>query len=260
MRVAVVNDDGIHASGLHALAKALDGAGHAVTIVAPHAQQSGSGTSVGSELDGRTVAMVPVALDGLDVPAYAVEATPALIALAISHGLLGRERPDVVVSGINSGHNVGRLTVFSGTLSVALVCASYGLPAVALSCAAGDRDRYPLAAAFLAGVLEELMASLPDRVAYNINYPTRQVAEARGVRLARLHAPQRPDVRIAHRDGLLQVALADRQGRDDPASDIALLEQGFISLTPVEAGFRDDCVTATTQDTLDALWPGLTAG
>jgi 5'-nucleotidase len=254
MRVAVVNDDGIHAPGLLALATALSTGGHSLTVVAPHVQRSGSGTSVGSELDGRAVAVAVTDLGGLDVPAYAVEGTPALIALAIAHGLLGAARPDVVVSGINSGHNVGRLTLFSGTLAVAAVAAVYGTPAIALSCAARDIDRYGPAAEFLADALDDLVASIPPGVAYNVNYPSRPAADVHGVRLARLHSPERPDVHVERHDTGMRVVLTDRHSDDDATTDIALLAQGFISLTPITAGLREAFDHAISQDALDAVW------
>jgi 5'-nucleotidase len=209
---------------------------------------------VGSELDGRPVAVAVTDLDGLDVPAYAVEGTPALIALAIAHGLLGPDRPDVVVSGINSGHNVGRLTLFSGTLAVASVAAAYGTPAIALSCAAEDIDRYGPAAAFLTDGLDDLVASIPPGVVYNVNYPNRPAAEVHGARLARLHSPKRPDVRVQRHDAGMRVVLADRRSDDDGTTDIALLDQGFISLTPISAGLHEAFDRAISQDALDELW------
>lgn len=254
MRVAVVNDDGIHAPGLHALAAALGTAGHRLTVVAPHLQRSGSGTSVGSELDGHLVAVTATKLDGLDVRAYAVEGTPTLIALALAHGLLGRDRPDVVVSGINSGHNVGRLTLFSGTLAAASVAAAYGTPALALSCAAKDVDRYGPAATLLSTTLDDLVAGIPPGVAYNVNYPSRPSTEVRGIRLAHLHSPARPDVLVERHDSGMRVVLADRHSDDDATTDIALLAQGFVTLTPVLAGLREVFDGAVSQETLDGLW------
>lgn len=238
MHVAAVNDDGIRSRGLHALADALHSAGHKLDVVAPHKQRSGSGTSLGSELDGRTIPFTPVQLDGVSATAYAVEGTPALIALALANGLLGGKKPDVVVSGINSGHNVGRLTLFSGTLAVALVAAAYGVPGIALSCAAHDVARYPAAARFLAGALDTLVASMPPGVAYNINYPSCDPVDLRGVRTARLHTADRPDVVVDRSECELRVRLADRTS-GDRETDIGLLDEGFISLTPIVAGLRE---------------------
>ncbi|RME08088.1 MAG: 5'/3'-nucleotidase SurE [Anaerolineae bacterium] len=130
IQILLTNDDGIRSPGLWAAAEALEALGY-VTVVAPREQSSGMGRSLPSTSDGIiTPQKIPV--NGREWTAYAVGGTPAQ---AVLHGVLEvlPRKPDLVVSGINYGANVGLGITISGTVGAALEAAGLGIPAIAIS-------------------------------------------------------------------------------------------------------------------------------
>jgi 5'-nucleotidase len=236
MRIVVTNDDGIDAGGIVTVAAELSRAGHDVVIVAPLTQASGSGSSLGSELDGRTVAATSRRDHATGLRAVGVEAPPAYIALAVSRGWLGLE-PDLLVSGINRGNNVGELSLFSGTLAAALTASLYGLPALAISCPATP-TRYDEAASCLVDALPRLVESLPVGCAYNLNYPDVPLSDFAGWTRATLASSGEQDLVVRGDVSGVNVTLAGERSATDPASDIALLRQHFGTFTPVSGALE----------------------
>lgn len=231
MRLLLTNDDGIHAPGLRVLAGRLQADGHELTVLAPDRQYSGSGTSVGSELNGALVRVQPIRLAGLPkVRALMVGGPPALVALAACHGLV-EEQPELVVSGINPGHNVGRLVLHSGTLGAAITAAAFGWRAVAVSCPPGDDQQFEAAADFIASVLDVLASRAAEGPVLNINFPHCALADVRGVRRATLVSPAKGDLTMERtRDGLRVHVSRDRADGDEN-TDLALLHARFITVT-----------------------------
>ena len=130
IQILLTNDDGIQSPGLWAAAEALSCLGY-VTVAAPRDQWSGAGRSHPSTSDG---AITPQILNvhGKDWTVYGVNGTPAQ---TIAHGIMEicPRQPDLVVSGINYGENVGSGTTVSGTVGAALEAAAFGIPALAIS-------------------------------------------------------------------------------------------------------------------------------
>lgn len=127
--ILLTNDDGVHSPGIAAAARALNSAGQLV-VAAPRDQQTSAGRSLPTTMDG---VIERVRLDGLEeIEAYAVGGTPAQSVLHAFLEILPR-RPDLVVSGINYGENVGTGVTISGTVGAALEAAALGIPAVAVS-------------------------------------------------------------------------------------------------------------------------------
>lgn len=128
--ILVTNDDGIQSPGIWAAAQAVLGLGR-VVVAAPREQQTSAGRSLPVASDGR-IEPYPLRLDGQDVEAYAVGGTPAQ---AVLHALLEilPEKPDLVISGINYGENVGSGVTISGTVGAALEAGALGVPALAVS-------------------------------------------------------------------------------------------------------------------------------
>src|SRR5947199_9066406 len=138
LRVLVTNDDGIAAPGLTALAAAVHALGDEVVVAAPATDHSGASSAIGPMGGPDGVAVTPVELDGIpEVPAFAVDAPPALIVIIGRLGAFG-DPPDVVVSGINPGPNTGRSTLHSGTVGAALTAANMGLSGLAVRVGAGQ--------------------------------------------------------------------------------------------------------------------------
>ena len=228
MRVLVTNDDGITASGLAALAAAVVGLGHDVVAAAPLALLAFAWKSLGDD-DG--VEVSPVELEGAaGVPAYAVDAPPALAVMIARLGAFG-ESPKVVVSGINPGPNTGRSVLHSGTVGAALTAANFGLSGLAVSIGTGQPSHLETAASVAASALGWILRA-PPRTVLNVNVPNLPLEQLRGVRAARL-APF-GTVRAAlgtHVDGRVQVELRDTEHELEPDTDTALVLAGYVTVT-----------------------------
>jgi 5'-nucleotidase len=144
LRALVTNDDGIDAEGLSVLARAAQEAGLEVVVAAPIRESSGTSAGLIATEDGGGVLIEDRTLSSMpDTPAFAVAAHPAFIVLAAAQGMFGPP-PDVVLSGVNEGANIGRAVLHSGTVGAALTGALQGARAMAVSLAVSleaDRPR-----------------------------------------------------------------------------------------------------------------------
>jgi 5'-nucleotidase len=190
MRIFVTNDDGIDSVGLHVLARAMNPLGE-VTVVAPDSEYSGAGAAVGA-LHLMRPEVHRAHIDGI-ADAWSVSGPPALCILFARLGLFGAQ-PDLVVSGINPGANVGRAVYHSGTVGAALTARSGGISGVAVSqeVVLGDIDgqgsdftlgsqNWKSAAEVAAVVVASMLANMPkEPVVLNLNVPNLHIAEMRG--------------------------------------------------------------------------------
>ncbi|MGI9456726.1 MAG: 5'/3'-nucleotidase SurE [Aeoliella sp.] len=168
MLILLTNDDGIYAPGLEAMERELSRLGE-VVVVAPATEQSG----VGHSITFLTPLMAKEAFDGDRRRGWAVEGSPAdCVKLAIAK-FCPRE-PDLVVSGINGGLNVGINVLYSGTVAAATEGALYDIPSIAVSLEYSDHARFDRAAQISVGVIEQLLANdaFRDHKLYNLNMPT----------------------------------------------------------------------------------------
>ena len=137
MRILVTNDDGVSAPGLAALTRALvawtrrtaGDPAHEIIVMAPSSNYSGAGAAVGSVTDHTTIPYQRAYVEGAEaVEAYGLDASPALSVIAGALGAVG-PKPDLVLSGINDGVNVGRSVLHSGTVGAALTASQLGISA-----------------------------------------------------------------------------------------------------------------------------------
>lgn len=240
MRVLVTNDDGVEAPGLLALAEAIGAAGHEVVVVAPSGERSGSGAAIGRLHRAGPIACTEVEWPSLPgVPVYALDVPPAA---AVYAGVLGTfgPPPDAVASGVNPGLNYGHLVLHSGTVGAALTAAAVGVPGVAVSVAWSEHPRWATAAAFVPAALEWVRGLDGPARACNVNVPDLPLDEVRGVRVGRL-APFLEQWTAEHRPGEV---LLEYRGRDDgvpPDSDLALVLDGYTSVTVLDGITPGDC-------------------
>lgn len=239
MRILLTNDDGIHAPGLAALVSQFEGLGQ-LHVVAPATHQSGAshGISVSEPLRARRV-RVHGLWDG-----WAVSGRPAdCVKLGLAE-LLGF-RPDVVVSGINDGANVGVNVLYSGTVAAAAQAALFGIPSVALSLQwSGKMDFASVgrhAAGWLPGALER---GISPGVVMNLNYPAGYCGDRLELRLVRQSTACPPDLYEARRDPFGNVyywsASGDLKGcTHDADTDVAALAAGCITLCPLRFDVTD---------------------
>ncbi len=169
MHIMVTNDDGIHAAGILALAEALRDLGE-VTVVAPDRERSAVGHSLTLHSPLRAFKLRP----GF----YAVDGTPTDCVNMGIHSLLPF-RPDLVVSGINHGANLGDDITYSGTVAAAMEATLMGIPAMAVSLATFERsEHFPAAAQVALRVARQVLANgLPADTFLNVNVPNRPAAE-----------------------------------------------------------------------------------
>jgi 5'-nucleotidase len=251
VRVLVTNDDGVHAPGLAHLARALAGTGHDVVVAAPAKEASGAGAGIGpihTMADG--IMVEELELPGLeDVVAYGVDALPALIVISACLGAFGPV-PDLVVSGINPGRNVGRAALHSGTVGAALTAVHFNKRALAISIQSGPFSGFESAgkshihfetASSIAVTLLPHVAGSPVRTVVNCNVPNLPIGSLRGIRSARL--ARSGLVRSVAVDDSgetrmqLDLGFAEPEAGDD--SDQAVTTLGYVSITPLASVTED---------------------
>ena len=232
MHLLITNDDGIQSAGLLALKRSLE-RGHEVTVFAPDRNWSAAGHSrrLHEPLTVRTLVLE----DGSAVTVS--DGTPAdCVALALAE--LGARRPDLVVSGINRGPNVGSDVTYSGTVAAAMEAVLFHVPAVAISLDGYGGWDFAFAAD-LARQLVDVVGrqGLPDGVLLNVNVPNRPAAEIRGLALTRLgQRIYRDEFKlIAEQEGLRRYRLEGPEptGEMTPGTDVAAVAAGYVSITPL---------------------------
>src|SRR5215472_16137266 len=226
-RILITNDDGYRSEGIHALAEALAHLGD-VTIVAPTTEKS----AIGHALTLRQV----LRLEHIEEQVYAVDGTPTdcvnIAVTQIFHGL-----PDLVVSGINKGWNLGDDVTYSGTVAGALEGALLGVPAIAVSLKA-TRATYDFSyAARAAAAMGDaiLRRPLPVRTFLNINVPK---GEPKGYRVT-VQAKRNHVTSVAERHdpkGRPYYWIEEGQNEWEPhdRSDYQAVRDGYVSITPLQ--------------------------
>ncbi len=233
MRILLTNDDGAYAPGLAALYQALS-ARHQVTVVAPESEQSAVGHAITLADPIRVRRLGP--RSGLS--GWAVRGTPAdCVKLGLSQLL--PQPPELVVSGINLGANVGVNILYSGTVSAATEAAILGLPGLAASLNSHQPDAdFSFAARFTARLVDRLpLPGQPPLVPLNLNFPALPPERIRGVRFCRQSRARLVEEFIPRQDPRgntyywLGGETLDSQG--GPDTDFAALAQGYVTLTPI---------------------------
>ena len=186
VRILVTNDDGVEAPGIAALAAAAVRTGHEVLIVAPLEDWSGASAAVGAFYSRDGVDYRTFAITGLeDIPTYGIDGPPALGVILACVGGFGK-RPDMVLSGINHGVNVGRSALHSGTIGAVLTAAQFGIRGLATSIRYGP-DPVPWdTAAQLVHAIVPVLETAPTSTVLNLNVPNVVPRDLQGVRAARL--------------------------------------------------------------------------
>lgn len=256
MRILITNDDGINAPGLavlEAIARDLAGDAGEVWTVAPAFEQSGVGHCISYTH--------PTMVSELAPRRWAAEGSPADCVLAGLHDVLGGERPDLVLSGVNRGNNAAENALYSGTLGGAMEAALQGCRAVALSqfWGPGNRDLedpFEVAAVHGAALLRRLLddglwEAAPYHLFYNVNFPPCPASEVTGTEVTTqgyregTHFDVEPHLSPSGRR-FLWVRGGDQRIRTAPGTDAAANLDGRISVTPMRADL-------TAHDVLDRL-------
>jgi 5'-nucleotidase len=248
-RILVSNDDGINAPGLKVLEQVARSLSKDVWVVAPEAEQSGAAHSL--------TLRRPLQVRKLSARRFAVDGTPTdCVLLAVNKIVAGR-RPDLVLSGVNRGANLGEDVTYSGTIAAAMEATLLGIPSIALSqLRDGLHVHWQTASDHAPKVIRKLVSvSWPDGVLMNVNFPNLPSAQVRGVRVAR--QGRRPG-------GIEIVPTTDPVGRsylwigdymsDDavqPETDLAATRAGHIAVTPLHL----DLTHGKTLKSLQTVFP-----
>jgi 5'-nucleotidase len=230
-QILVTNDDGIHAEGVKALEQALMPLGE-VTVVAPDREMSATSQSISVH--------TPLRVYAFDERHYAVTGTPADAVVLAIYRLLPA-KPDLVVSGINPGGNLGENVVYSGTVAAAMEAALHGVPSFAISLATRKYLDFSVAGSFAAQLAAKVLAEgLPPGIMLNVNIPR---GEVHGVRITRqsqkisqnvVHEKQDPRGRPYYwLDETMRLEIAE------PDSDYAAIRAHEISITPLQVDRTD---------------------
>jgi len=229
--ILLTNDDGIGAHGLHVLEDAMrDIGGYRVTVVAPSEQQSASSHSL--------TLTVPLRVIEVTGEHFAVTGTPTDTVLVAVEKILRDNRPDFVVSGINHGPNMGEDVIYSGTVAAAMEGAILGIPSVALSLASWHPRDFSGAAAFVREWLPQILDfPLPRGSLVNVNIPDGPPENLRGIRVVPLGTRVYHDVITNQTDPrgrpYLWIGGAGPTWAEDPDTDHAAVEEGFVTVTPL---------------------------
>jgi 5'-nucleotidase len=278
LRILVTNDDGVRAPGIAALARVAAASGHEIVVVAPMVDYSGAGAAVGPVHSRGGIDYETFEIEGLaGVPTYGIDGPPALAVILACVGGFGA-RPDLVVSGINHGVNVGRSAMHSGTIGAALTAAHFGLRCLAVSIRWGP-DPIPWdTPATLAESLIPVLVEASAGTTLNLNVPNVALSDLRGLRHGRLS--RGGTIRSAVHDtgdtethphlslppepsGTLRLDLGlPGQGPDvEPDSDAGLVIRDYASITAL-VGVREagsDAGGEAGEESHDTLGRALTA-
>ncbi|MGD2186921.1 MAG: 5'/3'-nucleotidase SurE [Desulfobacterales bacterium] len=238
MDILLTNDDGIYAPGLGALYKRLT-ARHSVSVIAPDREQSAIGHAITLNEPLRAN---KVSINGA-FQGYSVTGTPAD---CIKMGVLEilDSKPDMVISGINPGANVGVNINYSGTVAAAKEATLYGMLAIAVSIHSREAQYYNEAAIFIEELAEQLFVNgLPVGTFLNVNIPNRPLKEIAGIRISRLDMdffPEFIDKRVDPRRRTYYWQGCDSlpAGKTTDIDGSALCED-FISITPIKCDQTD---------------------
>jgi 5'-nucleotidase len=238
MRILLTNDDGIQAVGLRALYEACKRAGHQVDVVAPVTEQSAVGHAVTLSMPLRVKEFKEDGFQGRGVYGTPVDCVKLGLAALLD------QRPDLVLSGINAGANVGVDILYSGTVSAATEGALMSFPAMAVSYDGFNPQDLGTQADYTMQLIARIpWKDVPEQTVLNLNFPDLPVAETRGLKLCR-------HTRAMYNDWF--DCRNDPRGRPyywldgaipteklSPDSDRALLTEGYVTLTPLRFDFTD---------------------
>ncbi|WP_437206037.1 5'/3'-nucleotidase SurE [Planctomicrobium sp. SH664] len=253
MKILLVNDDGIHAPGLRAIRDALQELGD-VQVVAPLAEQSG----VGHGITYLHPIMVKEILEEGEHYGWAVDGSPAD---CVKMGVLEfcKGEPQLIVSGINSGANVGINVLYSGTVAAAIEGAFFGITSIALSLSQVTPPDYQATAIRAVHLIRQLLEQSPrPGMLWNVNFPATRPEGPKGIKLTTMAVKRHSDTiekRLDPRgrpyywsglDPLKNHAL-------EPGSDVKELTEGYVTVTPLHFDLTETSILQSLQGTRFSL-------
>lgn len=246
--ILVSNDDGVNAPGIKALSDAL-GTIAKVQTVAPDRNCSGASNSL--------TLTNPLRINRLDNGYISVNGTPTdCVHLAVRE-LCGTE-PDMVVSGINAGANMGDDTLYSGTVAAAMEGRFLGFPALAISLVGKKLEHYQTAAVYARRIVEKLLVHpLDQNQILNVNVPDLPLDQIKGIKVTRLGARHKAEGIVRTQDPAgREIFWLGPPGQEQDASegtDFYAVAHGYVSITPLTVDLTAYGQLATLQQWVDKI-------
>lgn len=248
MRILLSNDDGYQARGLKVLAESL-GELADIIVVAPDRNRSGASNSLTLE--------TPLRVEQVQKDLYYVNGTPTdCVHLAVT-GLFDNE-PDMIVSGINHGANLGDDVIYSGTVAAAVEGRFLGLPAMAISLVLGGGQHFETAGAIARRLIEHMMAHpvAPETI-FNVNVPDVPLEMIGGYEITRLGFRHKSEPVIRALDPKKQpiywIGAAGPEQDAGPGTDFHAVANHRVSISPMKIDLTDHRALAPLRDWLHAL-------
>lgn len=265
MRLLITNDDGIYATGIISLAKRCYDAGHEVTVIAPDRERSACAHSMTMDFPLSLKAVEIGDYEGMS--AYSLNGTPAdCVKIAVSHVL--NEKPDVVLSGINNGSNLGSDIVYSGTVNAALEACMLGCPAIAVSQAFGTERiefaekralRFWDSAGLAVQFLDQTDVSKLNGFIYNINFPSAPVNEIKGIKMCVQGICDYDEAFEKRIDPFgreyywVSGALQHNPFNDEQQTDVKWLRENYVTVTPLRWNQTENEVLEREKCKIDSM-------
>ena len=228
MRALISNDDGIEAYGLSLLAEMVAPYCDEVVIVAPEGNRSGTSQSISLHGD--------LAFTQVGPHRYSCSGTPADCVLLAMNTLYKDNPPDIVFSGINHGMNVADDVGYSGTVGAAREAAIRGIRAIALSQRSGrDKEDFAETIKVADKIMPHILAQpWVERTVLNVNFPSPRLGPIKGVRAGQLDRHKLADVILpGDKNSHYRIGPLQMRPETDAGSDRAILDEAYVSLTPV---------------------------
>ena len=259
MHILVTNDDGIHAPGLEvaiALANALCGSNGRVSIIAPSVEKSGVSHAVTDTM--------PMTTHKLSEDRFAVDGTPADCVL-LANELLGKW-PDLVISGVNRGHNLGPDLLYSGTVGAAIEATAHHIPAIAISqkYAYGEAsiDTFATSRAFALKTIEPILkskfANWPSGRFLNVNFPSVSPENVKGVKACRAE--------VLSKSNMIAIPAKAPSGKQvfwlghpgpikayESGADVDFIHKGYVTVSFCHIDLSDDQLSSELTQLLGDL-------
>ena len=249
IRILISNDDGINSEGLHILVDALRDLGE-VFVIAPDREQSAASHALSLHH--------PLRIDEISENIYSVDGTPTdCINLAVN-GILKDKRPDIIISGINKGENLGDDITYSGTVSAAMEGTLLGIPSIAISLASRKNFYFDTASYYALIVAKYVIdKSLPVGTLLNVNIPNLPKTKIKGIKVTtqgkRVYGE--PIVEKIDPRGRKYYWIGGDELRflNIKDSDLVAVNQGFVSVTPIKLDLTDSDFLRTLTNDLEKI-------
>ncbi|NNN99774.1 5'/3'-nucleotidase SurE [Vibrio sp. B1-2] len=228
MKILLSNDDGVYAQGLNTLARELADLAE-IVIVAPDRNRSGASNSLTLEQ--------PLRVDLIAPNTYSVQGTPTDCVHFALNELLKDDLPDLVLTGINHGANLGDDVLYSGTVAAAMEGHFLGVQAIAFSLV--GTANFTTAAQIARQLVEQhLNAPIPTNRLLNVNVPDRPFGELAGIQVTRLGARHHAESMIKQKDprghDIYWLGPPGKEQDAGQGTDFYAIEHGYVSLTPLQ--------------------------